>query len=162
MTLFDLVMYILVIILVVLAISMEAKHYVCDTGPCAILEWAKYRANNDKEKYINLIEYTTQQSVWMRAFIASTVITAVTFWWFTGTLPPFFYFLGYLIFIFVIMYFIFTFYQHHFLAPVNKDVKDYIKHNCTDDDVRLPDPSSDSTSEDGFEDSGVSVTYIAH
>jgi len=139
MNLADLIIYIILIIFLFLAILIEAKHYVCDAGHCDVITWAKERRNNDREKYINLIDYTTRYSVWMKAYIAAFLITLVAFWFFTGGLPPVIHFLCFFLFVFFILYFIFTFYQHHFLAPVNADLKSYIHAACEKDDPRLDD-----------------------
>lgn len=137
MGLVDVVLYIVLIIFFILAIMIEAKHYVCDSGTCAVIDWAKDRSNNDREKYTNIIDYTTRYSVWMKAFIASFLITLVAFLFFKGELPNIMHFLCFFLFVFFILYFIFTFYQHHFLAPINNDLKSYINAACSKDDPRL-------------------------
>ena len=137
MGLADLVIYIVLIILLFLAIAIEAKHYVCDTGHCSVLEWSKERSNNDREKYVNLLRYTGSYSAWMKAYIAAFLITLVAFWFFTGGLPPVIHFILFFLFVFFIIYFMYVFYQHHFLRPVNADLESYIMAACTTDDPRL-------------------------
>jgi len=136
----DLVIYIVLILFFVCAIIIEANHYVCDAHSCAFISWADDRSTNARDKYINMIELQTRQSVWMRSYIMAFLLTVVVYYWFTGSLPPAIYFLAMFFILFFIIYFVFTFYQHHFMGPINADIKDYMSKACSKDDPRDPGP----------------------
>ncbi len=132
----DLIGYIILIIILIVALLTETRHYVCDSYGCDVLIWSKERSNNDREKYVNLIDYMTRPSAWMKAYIAALIITAVACWWFLGTLPHILGFLAPFLFVFFVIYFLLTFYQHHYLAPLGADLKGYLQAACSQWDPR--------------------------
>lgn len=136
MNVVDLVVYIILLVFLVWAIWMQAKHYVCDSLQCEFMRWSEDRSTNDRDKYLNVIELQTRVSVWMRSYIAAFIITALVYWWFTGSLPPVIYFLALLVIILFIIYFMQCFFQHHHLGPINADLRDYIYAACSKDDPR--------------------------
>lgn len=132
----DLIAYSIVIIIVIVILNMESRHFYCDQLGCDSYRWARERAANDREKYINIIKIQTHQSMWMRAFIVAALLAFFITWWFVGVLPQFMVFFPVLLLIFVVYYFSFNFYQHHQLEPINRDTIGYIEANCSAHDQR--------------------------
>lgn len=83
------------------------------------------------------IDLVTRQSLWMRAFYVSAIITFFIYFWFINRLPAWPYFLGVMLFIFFMYYFSNIFYQHHYLEPVHRDLKGYIDASCSVNDQRV-------------------------
>lgn len=137
MGLADLVFYCVIIVMIVVALYLESKHFVCDSLTCDMYVWNSIKANNKREFYTNIIDGQTSQSVWMRCFFIATFITFAVYWWFRGHLPPVLEFMSLGLIIFTILYFSLVFYQYHFLSPINKDLKSYIYSSCTKEDQRL-------------------------
>lgn len=148
MGLIDLVGYAIIITLIFVTVYLESKHFVCDSLSCSMYQWSREGVVNDKEFYNRLIDGQTNQSVWMRSYYLAAIITLVVYWWFCGCLPPVIYFLALLIMIFFVIYFGMTFYQHHFLSPINRDLRGYINASCSQDDRRkIQEPSTVSLAE---------------
>ena len=136
MALVDIIIYCLLIVFVFFAVWIESKHYVCDVSHCEFFDWAENRSTNDRDKYIMQVDLQVKRSVWMRCYLLAILITAVVYWWFMAGLPPAIHFIVLLVFIFVVIYFGFAFYDHHFHGPVSTDIMDYMRHACSIDDPR--------------------------
>lgn len=136
MALIDAVGYTILIIVIFIVIYKEYQHYVCDNLRCDSVKWASDRTDTDKEYQIYNINNQNYQSIWMRAFYISAFLTFFSYWWFWNAIPPFISFMVVMTFFFVVYYFSFTYYQHHYLRPVNADLIGYIKSSCTDEDGR--------------------------
>lgn len=141
----DLIAYSVVIVIVIVVLNMESRHFYCDQLGCDSVRWARERSKNDRDVYVNHIKIQTHQSIWMRAFLVATVLAILITWWFVGILPPFMVFLPVLLIIFVVYYFSFNFYQHHQLEPINRDTISYIEANCSLNDQRKVSSTDQST-----------------
>jgi len=80
------------------------------------------------------LDRMVNHGTWMKAIIASILINTFLYWFYLGYLPAPQYFLITMFFSFVVIYFTFEFFRHHFLLPVKEDIRRYLNQSCTDDD----------------------------
>jgi len=127
----DLIGYAIIILLVVITLYIERKHFVCDGLNCDVARWAEERSASEKDTYVEYVRLQTRPSVWMRSFLLAVIITAFVYWWFCGRLPSIINFIVLFAVIFIVIYFGSVFYQHHFNEPLNRRVIKYMETNCS-------------------------------
>lgn len=139
MEILDLIVYGILVLAFFFVLYLESKHFICDSLSCSMYQWSLQGISTDKDLYKNLLDGQTRQSVWMRSYMISLIIISIVYWWFAKELPRAIEFLSLLAIIFFVVYFGLVFYQHHFLAPINRDIKGYMDASCEDLDGRQRD-----------------------
>ena len=125
-TLIDWIAIVLYVVLLVASIWMLVSFYVCDSGQCkAYQQAAKEGTPGSKEYILALLHETFNDGIWPLAFIGSTLMVWF-FFWFTGL--PIVVREYMLVFImgFIVIYFMFSFFGHHYLRPIGEEVSKYI------------------------------------
>lgn len=117
-------------------IESEIRNYYCDKMKCDVADLAKTRSGNDRDYYVNILHFTAYQSIWVRSFLSSVLLTFFTYIWFEKKLPNFFSFIIVVGVFFIVIYFIQILYQNHLSIPINQDMRGYILSSCTKDDQR--------------------------
>lgn len=133
MELIDILAIITFVILLVFAIAMLINFYVCDSQKCKAFDQARKQAiPGTKEYNIILLEEMYNDGIWPIPYIGAAILTPLSLW-FLG-LPINVRNFAILFFVsFVVIYFMFTFFGHHYVRPITKDVVKYIENVCIND-----------------------------
>lgn len=128
------------IVLLLAAIFMLVNMYVCDSQNCKAFNVAASKApKGSKEYVIDLMQELYNDGIWPFPYIGAAIGTPLALW-FLGvpiTIKNF----AILFFVtFVVIYFMFSFFGHHYIRPITSYVIDYIEDDCvcTDNTPETP------------------------
>jgi len=131
------ILAIILVILLVFAISIIHKFYICDNRKCYTFQESGYNKLSDKQTLKNIMTHMYHQnSVWSFAIIPSIILALCIPWIFaliTGyesfnMLTILIVFVICFLFIYAILQFI----AHHYLKPIAKFVLEVIANNNTE------------------------------
>lgn len=118
------------IVLLGLAIFLMSMNYLCDSHNCKAFKEADGVAEPGTAEYAEtLLQETFNDGIWPIPYIGAAILTPLSLW-FIG-IPISVVNFAILFFVsFVTIYFMFSFFGHHYLRPITTYVSDYIEDNC--------------------------------
>ncbi len=122
------------IALLILSVIIIINVYTCDNFNCKAFNEAAAVAEPGTPEYATTILWETfNDGIWPIPYIGAAILTPLSLW-FLG-MPITVLNFAILFFVsFVTIYFMFSFFGHHYLRPLTKYVADYIEDNCLADD----------------------------
>lgn len=122
------------IVLLILAIVILLGIYICDSMHCKAFSEAAAVAEPGTAEYATTILWETfNDGIWPIPYIGAAILTPLSLW-FMG-IPITVLNFAILFFVsFVTIYFMFSFFGHHYLRPLTRYVSEYIEENCPADD----------------------------
>jgi len=118
------------IILLVAAIYMLMTFYVCDSYSCKAFTIANKKApEGTKDNVLALLSEFYNDGIWPIPYIGAAILTPLCLWFLSVpmTIKTF----GVMFFTsFVVIYFMFSFFGHHYVRPISDYTSDYIRNNC--------------------------------
>ena len=120
------------IILLICALFMLNNFYICDSHSCKAFKQAGKVSSvkGTKEYVIALLGELCNDGIWPFPYIGASILTPLSLW-FVGiplTVKNF----AIVFFVsFVVIYFMFTFFGHHYGKVIAKYTAEYIRSNCT-------------------------------
>lgn len=112
------------------AIFMMLAFYVCDGQSCKPYVTAETVAPPGTQEYVLTVlnEFATD-GVWPIPYIGAAILTPLCLWFLK--IPITILNFGVLFFVsFVIIYFMFSFYNHHYVKMISQYTSNYIRSNC--------------------------------
>lgn len=154
---------ILYFIVLIFAIILVFNVYICDTHTCKAFDRAgRNDSPNTKEFVLELLTQIYNDGIWPFAFIGSSIATGLCIMLVGIPLTAKNFFLMFLL-IFIVIYFLFSWFGHHYLTPIVDYVYDYIdkntEHIAPAAVIDQEGPTFRSKSDD--DDDDYSVTYAA-
>jgi hypothetical protein len=128
----DMIVLIVAVLVLLLVLYYEGRHYTCDQLTCDSYGWAKKHSSNDEQLAEELLRGFYNNPLWMRAFMLAVIIALVTSWWleFRIRVRDF---VAILIFTFLICYFGLSYFQHHYYRPIVEEVIRIMRANRQSD-----------------------------
>jgi hypothetical protein len=124
MAILDYVLIIVWIILLIVALSLFIKFFICDKQTC--VPFMKFKQfDNEKDGMLYLLNGITHNSTWPIAYIGSSICTVLVLWIANSAFDIRKSFITFIT-IFLVIYFLLSFYLHHYIRPVGSFVADYI------------------------------------
>ena len=117
----EMVAVIAFLVLLLAAIFMTFTFYVCDGHTCPIFERASQAGAPGSVPYNVVLLQLYRDGVWPLPYIGAAILTPLALWFIEGrvTVRSF----AILFFVsFVVNYFIFLFFGHHYIRPVTEEV----------------------------------------
>lgn len=118
------------VILIIFAIYIIISFYTCDNYNCKCFNEANITGKNqpvEKEQVVDLLNTFGNDSVWAFAIIGSAILTSFFFWFTKKPTTPREYGMFFLIG-FLVIYALFSYYQHHYVKVVANYTKNYIEN----------------------------------
>lgn len=114
------------------AIYMLIAFYVCDSHNCTAFRTAGETAPDDTNLYVTTLLYEMyNDGIWPIPYIGGAIATALALWFLNIKFTT--YNFGIMFFtVFVVLYFMFSFFGHHYINPISDYVQDYINTSCGD------------------------------
>jgi len=118
------------LVLLAASLFMLVSFYICDNQNCkAFNDAAKQGEPGTKDYVLGLSTGTFGDGIWPIPYIGSTIGTIIELWFvqipFTIRNFCLLFFIN-----FIIIYFMFVFFGHHFVKPINNYIYTYIEDNC--------------------------------
>lgn len=112
------------------AIFMMISFYVCDNQTCKPFVTAEQAGPTGSKEYtLSVLNEFGRDGIWPPAYIGAAILTPLCLWFLR--IPITILTFGVLFFIsFVIIYFMFSFYNHHYLRFINENTTNFIQNNC--------------------------------
>lgn len=112
------------------AILMLIGFYICDSQTCKAFLTANDKATPESKQYIlALLAEMYNDGIWPIPYIGATIATGLSLF-FLGFPVNVVTFAIMFFVIFVTIYFMFTFFGHHYVKPITRYVSDYVDDNC--------------------------------
>lgn len=132
------------IVLLLASVWVTFQFYVCDSHNCKSFNEADNAGpRGSKEYVIALTAALYADGIWPLPYIGATILTLLALWllWIPITVRNFA-----IIFIvsFLVIYFLFAFFGHHFIKFTSNYIIDYIENSCPGTDT----PTADNGSPD--------------
>jgi hypothetical protein len=116
--------------LLILAIILIITVYICDSTHCKAFNEAAAVAEPGTPDYATTILWETfNDGIWPIPYIGAAILTPLSLW-FMGVPITVLNFAILFFVSFVTIYFMFSFFGHHYLRPLTHYVSDYIEENC--------------------------------
>jgi hypothetical protein len=130
------------VILLMSSIFMLTQFYICDHENCKAFNQAEKKApKGTKEYVIVLLNELYNDGIWPIPYIGASILTPLSLW-FIGV-PINVRNFAILFFVsFVVIYFMFTFFGHHYIKFISAYTSDYIRESCPNSEELNP-PQSD-------------------
>lgn len=122
----NIIVIIVFIILLIFSIYLYIGYYLCDNYTCKSFTQSESKTDSKEAQIEYLVENIGGHSVWPMAYIGAAIITFFSFWFLR---------LGWnikriaLLFLvsFIVIYFIFAFWVHHYIKPMTTYINNYIE-----------------------------------
>jgi hypothetical protein len=116
-------------ILFIFSIIIISTIYICDTYECKPFTTASKNSPPGSHDYIIILlsEYFND-GIWVFPFIGSTIATSLCLWLLDVPITPKNFTMMFLIF-FIISYFMFSFFGHHYIRPLSIYISDFVNTN---------------------------------
>jgi hypothetical protein len=123
------------IVLLGASIFMLLNFYVCDSQNCKAFKIAGNKAPEDTKEYvIALLGELGNDGIWPLPYIGAAILTPLSLW-FIG-IPITVVNFAILFFVsFVIMYFMFSFYNHHYIKFIARYTAEFIQSDCPSNSI---------------------------
>ncbi|CAH6419981.1 Hypothetical protein HVR_LOCUS1038 [uncultured virus] len=123
-------------VLLLAGIFMLVSFYICDSYNCKAFDTANTKGETGSKAYVlTLLGEMYNDGIWPIPYIGSAIATPLSLW-FLGVPMTVKNFAIVFFVVFSVIYFMFSFFGHHYIRPIGGYVADYIDNNC---------PSSNST-----------------
>ena len=118
------------IVLLGLCIYLLAMNYICDSNNCKAFKEADAVAEPGTAQYATtILQETFNDGIWPIPYIGAAILTPLSLW-FMGVPITVLNFAILFFVSFVTIYFMFSFFGHHYLRPLTRYVSEYIDENC--------------------------------
>lgn len=123
------------LILLCFSLILLNQQYVCDGERCNIYVRAgeKYPPGTDSY-YAYILNNIGLDGVWPFALICGSIITVLAIWLIDAALTLQNFAIIFII-TFIVVYFIITFYNHHYIRPILASASMFITNNCGEEDI---------------------------
>lgn len=125
----DIFIIIVFIILLAFALYLYIQYFLCDNYTCKAYTMAADKTQNEQERMSFLVNNLGGHSIWPLAYIASSIITFFVFW-LLNEKPEVKKCLIIFLISFITIYFLISFFFHHYLKPMTFYVDQEIKKHC--------------------------------
>jgi len=144
------------ITLLIAAILMIYNFYICDSYACKGFDQAdKKYPRGTKKHTITVLEEFCNDGMWPLPFVGAAILTPISLWFIGATISV----KNFAILFFVsfaTIYFLFSFFIHHYVKPLSKYVIKYLEkleidedvHNNSDDKINKDIDDVDNSAED--------------
>jgi len=118
------------IILLIASIYMLLNFYVCDNQNCKAFTTAGNQAPEGSCKYVTkLLGELGNDGIWPLPYIGAAILTPLSLWFMGITITVINF--AILFFVsFVVTYFLFSFYNHHYVKQITNYTSNFIQSNC--------------------------------
>lgn len=118
------------IVLLGLALFLMSMHYLCDSFNCKAFKEANAVAKPGTSQYTTiLLREMFNDGIWPIPYIGAAILTPLSLW-FIG-IPISVVNFAILFFVsFVVIYFMLSFFGHHYLRPITTYISDYVDEYC--------------------------------
>lgn len=127
---FEILVIIAFFTLLLASLFMLINFYVCDGHNCKAFKTANEEApEGSKENILVLLAQLFNDGIWPIPYIGAAILTPLSLWFLSIpiTMKTF----GIMFFTsFVVVYFMFSFFGHHYLNPITTYVSEYIQDQC--------------------------------
>lgn len=123
------------IVLLGLSIFLLAMNYLCDSFNCKAFKEADGVAEPGTAEYTTiLLREMFNDGIWPIPYIGAAILTPLSLW-FMG-IPISVINFAILFFVsFVVIYFMLSFFGHHYLRPITTYISDYVDDHCPSDTI---------------------------
>lgn len=133
MLLIDIAAIVVFFILLAGAVFMLIGFYVCDSRKCKAFEQSKETALPGTKPYlIALLSEMYNDGIWPFPYIGAAIATPLCIWFLGVPLTVRTFAIMFFV-TFVVIYFMFTFFGHHYIRPISAYVSEYIQDVCPGD-----------------------------
>lgn len=125
------------------AIYMLVAFYICDSQNCTAFRTAGEKAEQGTSLYATTLLYEMyNDGIWPIPYIGGAIATTLGLWFLNVKVNPLNF--GILFFtIFVVLYFMFSFFGHHYINPISDYVQEYITDTCGPQVCLVPEENLD-------------------
>lgn len=125
-TFFEILAVIAFLILLIAAIMMVINFYACDHMNCKAFNQASEKATEGTDEYtLALLSETYNDGLWPLPYIGAAILTPLCLWFVNAELTIKNFAVMFLI-SFLVIYFISSFFGHHYIKPIARYVSSYI------------------------------------
>lgn len=118
------------IVLLGLAIFLMSMHYICDGGNCKAFKEADAVAQPGTPEYTTiLLREMFNDGIWPIPYIGAAILTPLSLW-FMGIRISVINFAILFFVSFVVIYFMLSFFGHHYLRPITTYISEYVDDHC--------------------------------
>jgi len=118
------------IILLAASIWMLMNFYVCDSQTCKPFNESQDKAPKGTKTYVlSLLNELCQDGIWPLPYIGAAILTPLSLWFVNVPITVKSFALVFFISFFTI-YFLFSFFGHHYIRYISAYTSDYIQNNC--------------------------------
>lgn len=123
------------LILLFFSIYMIISFYVCDTHTCKAFKMAGEKGPKDSKPYvISLLNELFNDGIWPFPYVGAAIITPLSLWFIGAPLTVRTFAIMFLV-SFIVIYFLFSFFGHHYLRFISSYTTDYINNSCNNNDI---------------------------
>lgn len=135
MEIIDVLAIITFIVLLCASLFMLLNFYVCDTNNCKAFKQAENIAPRGTKQYtIALLGELCNDGIWPIPYIGAAILTPLSLWFLE--IPLTVRNFAILFFVsFAVIYFMFSFFGHHYIKIVSGYTANYIKTSCPDTEI---------------------------
>jgi hypothetical protein len=134
MLLIEVVAIIAFFVLLGAAIYMIVSFYVCDNQTCqAFIQSEKTATPGTKQYVLNLLDELYNDGIWPFPYIGAAILTPLSLWFLGKPITVKDFAIVFLV-SFITIYFLFSFFGHHYIKFITNYVSDYIDNNCPNPD----------------------------
>ena len=122
---------IIFIALLIMSLVMIFNFYICDNNNCKAFTDAQKKGEPGTKQYVlALLSELYDDGIWPFPYIGATILTPLSLW-FVGAPITVKNFAIMFLTSFIIIYFLFAFFGHHYVKYIAQYTADYIQNNCT-------------------------------
>lgn len=145
---------IIFLIVFLIALLLICMIYVCDTYECKPFNVANTTAPPGTQDYVlTLLTELFNDGIWAFPFIGATIATLISLLLLGVPLTIKNFTIMFLV-VFIVTYFLFSFFGHHYIKPQTEYIANYIEHNCENTYQKL------TNQEVSFNDNGINVELV--
>lgn len=123
------------VILLIASVYMLVSFYVCDSQQCKAFKQAEDTAPRGSKEYaITLLGELYNDGIWPFPYIGAAILTPLSLWFIGVPITVKNFAIVFLV-SFITIYFLFSFFGHHYVRFVSSYVANYIQTNCPDTEV---------------------------